>query len=133
MAQEDGEETKRRVLGKFHKCKTRPRQLLQPVKVQQSGHLVLPFTTLRCSELQQIEELHLPPIRRTHHHGNNCNSDSDAEGSPSSPRLLALADMLPDVAHRQATSGDKPSGRPVHRATHNTHALRRNGMPAMYT
>ena len=131
MAQEDGEETKRRVLGKFHKRKTRPRQLLQPVKVQQSGHLVLPFTTLRCSELQQTEELHLPPIRRAHHHGNNSNSDSDAEGSPSSPQPLALADMLPDVAHRQATSGDKPPGWPMHQATHNAHALRRNGMPAM--
>ena len=136
VAQEDGEETKRRVLGKFHKRTTRPRQLLQPVRVQQSGHLVLPFTTLKCSELQQTEEFHLPPIRQAHHHGNNSNSDSDTEGSPSTSRALTLVDVLPDVAYCEATSGVKPSaGWPAHQAPqHNAHALRAlrwNGMPAM--
>ena len=136
LAEEDGEEIKRRVLGKFYKRKTRPRQLLQPMKVQQSGHHVLPFTTLQCSELRQTEEFHLPPIRQSHHHGNSSNHDSDAAGSPSRPKVLTLVDVLPEIAHREATSGAKPSaGWPLHQAplptAHASRALRRNGMPAM--
>ena len=65
MAEEDGEEIKRRVLGKFYKRKTRPRQLLQPMKVQQSGHHVLPFTTLQCSELRHADRGVPSPTHQT--------------------------------------------------------------------
>ena len=131
VVQEDGEETKRRVLGKFYKRKTRPRQLLQTVKVQQSGHLVLPFTTLKCSELQQTDDFHLPPIRQTHRHGNQ-HSTSDTDGSPSTPKELTLVDVLPEVAYHEASSSGKRStaGWPAHNA-HTLRAFRRNGMPAV--
>ena len=96
----------------------------------------LQSTTLQCSELRQTEEFHLPPIRQSHHHGNSSNHDSDAAGSPSTPKVLTLVDVLPEVAHREATSGAKPSaGWPLHQAplptAHASRALRRNGMPAV--
>ena len=100
----------RRVLGKYYQRKTRPRQLIQPLKPHQNGNLILPFTTLKCAEIREPSPL-LPPIPQdtpTQLTQLTCHEKDERD-------RLTVQDILPELATKDGLSRKAEPWRKIHK------------------
>ena len=114
--QEVGEgpkEAARSIRGKYYQRKTRSRQVIQPIKPHQNGNLILPFTTLKCPEIQEPSLL-LPPITQGFTQVTNTKSSAFHEEDTPVCHRLTLCDVLPELAPRETVSKKAEPWRKIH-------------------